>query len=61
MENVNLKPCPLCGREVKWASGSIKCDCGLSFRQNRDFCVVNDNWNNRKTTKTRECVWIKKK
>lgn len=28
-----LKPCPLCGSEVGWISGSIRCSrCGLSYR-----------------------------
>lgn len=26
-----LKFCPLCGKKVRWISGSIRCQCGLRY------------------------------
>lgn len=48
-----LRECPLCGRDVKIESGSIECNCGLTFRLNNG-CQnlqewVDKHWNIRVT------------
>lgn len=50
MKEVKLKPCPFCGREVKWESGSIKCGfCDLKFRKHgMSYEATNKAWNTRK-------------
>ena len=45
-----LKPCPLCGSEVGWVSGSIRCSrCGLSYRPSPTLSKekVERRWNTR--------------
>lgn len=43
-----LKPCPLCGSEVGWASGSIRCSrCGLSYGAPVSKEKVERRWNTR--------------
>jgi len=43
-----LKPCPLCGSEVGWVSGSIRCSrCGLSYGAPVSKEKVKHRWNTR--------------
>ena len=43
-----LKPCPLCGSEVGWVSGSIRCSrCGLSYGAPVSKEKVEHRWNTR--------------
>ena len=50
MKEVELKPCPFCGGEAKWESGSIKCGfCDLKFRKHgMSYEATNKAWNTRK-------------
>lgn len=43
---IELKPCPLCGRDVEWRDGRIMCWCGIMYR-NRNYISTVEGWNKR--------------
>ena len=56
---MQLKPCPLCGREVSWISGGIECQfCGLRMRTG-SFELTEQRWNSRipKIVRCKDCKW----
>ena len=55
-----LKPCPLCGRNVRWVSGVIECRCGLTFRITgctKEY--VDNKWNMRCDSTTQSGIWLR--
>lgn len=53
-----LKPCPLCGSEVRWVSGSIRCSrCGLSYGAPVSKEKVERRWNTR-AERTCHMEWV---